>query len=84
VIVTDGLAIYLERMKIEECFRDVKNLLSLEKLMNKRQEYMEKMVALLLISVVMNLIRVAYWLTEELLAQACPSAFMRIYWVTAA
>ena len=32
-----GLAIYLQRMKIEESFRDMKNLLGLEKLMNKRR-----------------------------------------------
>jgi hypothetical protein len=30
-----GLAIYLQRMKIEEAFRGMKNLLGLEKLMPK-------------------------------------------------
>ena len=43
-----GLAIYLQRMKLEESFRDMKNLLGLEKLMNKHRDNMEKMVALLL------------------------------------
>ena len=57
----DGLAIYLQRMKIEECFRDMKNLLGLEKLMNKRRSYMEKMVALLVIAYVIGL-----WLGETL------------------
>jgi hypothetical protein len=46
----EGFAIYQERMKIEESFRDLKSLLCLDKLMNKRQEYMEKMVAMVLIA----------------------------------
>lgn len=45
----EGLQIYLKRMKIDEAFRDLKNLLGLERQMNKRWEYMEKMVALLLL-----------------------------------
>lgn len=44
-----GLAIYDERMKIEETFRDLKSLLNFRKLMNKRRCLMEKMVALILI-----------------------------------
>lgn len=44
-----GLEIYHRRMKIEEVFRDWKSLLGLGRLMNKKQEYMEKMVALLLL-----------------------------------
>lgn len=32
-----GLTIYSQRMKIEESFRDLKNLLGMEKLMNKRR-----------------------------------------------
>jgi hypothetical protein len=44
----DGLAIYFQRMKIEESFRDLKSLLNLHKLMNKRRTLMEKMVALVL------------------------------------
>lgn len=46
----EGLAIYLQRMKIEEVFRDLKGLLNFHKLMNKRRTLMEKMVALLLIA----------------------------------
>ena len=42
-----GLTIYLQRMKIDESFRDMKSLLGMEKLMNKRRDHMEKMVALL-------------------------------------
>lgn len=45
----EGLRIYTERMKIEESFRDLKSLLGMGRLMNKRRDYMEKMIALLLI-----------------------------------
>jgi hypothetical protein len=44
-----GLKIYFARMKIEETYRDLKSLLGMTKLMNKRQIYMEKMVSLLLL-----------------------------------
>lgn len=42
-----GLRIYLARMKIEETFRDLKRLLGMARLMNQRQERLEKMLALL-------------------------------------
>ena len=45
----EGLRIYFGRMKIEESFKDLKDLLGMTKLMNKKQEYMEKMIALLLL-----------------------------------
>ncbi len=41
--------IYFARMKIDESFRDLKNLLGMTKLMNKQQQIMEKMLALLLL-----------------------------------
>lgn len=63
----DGLSIYLQRMKIDECFRDLKNLLGLDKLMNKQRTYMEKMVALLTIAYVIGL-----WLGEALRASLFP------------
>lgn len=46
---TVGLAVYFSRMKIEESFRDLKALLGMGKVMNKRQERMEKVLALLLL-----------------------------------
>ena len=46
----EALAIYRARMKIEESFKDLKSLLNLEKLMNKRQENLEKMIALVLLA----------------------------------
>lgn len=45
-----GLDIYFKRMKIDECFRDLKNLLHLDKLMNQKPEPMEKMIALVMLA----------------------------------
>jgi transposase len=45
----EGLRIYFGRMKIEESFKDLKDLLGMSKLMNLKQDYMEKMIALLLL-----------------------------------
>ena len=45
-----GLDIYFQRMKIDESFRDLKNLLHLDKLMNKKSEQMEKMIALVMLA----------------------------------
>jgi hypothetical protein len=44
-----GLHFYFGRMKIEQSFKDLKDLLGMTKLMNQKQEYMEKMIALLLL-----------------------------------
>jgi transposase len=52
----DGLAIYLQRMKIEEIFRDLKSLLNFHKIMRKRRIIVEKMAALLLIAYAIALI----------------------------
>jgi hypothetical protein len=41
-----GLEIYQKRMKIEETFKDLKDLLHLTKLMNKKQALLEQMIAL--------------------------------------
>ncbi len=57
----DGLEIYLQRMKIEQSFRDLKSLLSMQKLMSKRRDHMEKIVALLLMAYTIGL-----WLGEVL------------------
>jgi hypothetical protein len=56
-----GLEIYLKRMKIEETFRDCKDLLRLGKLMNKKQAMLEQMIALALIAYV-----VGVWLGEAI------------------
>lgn len=49
-----GLQIYQARMKIDESFRDCKDLLHLPKVMNKRQDNLEKMIALALIAFVVG------------------------------
>jgi hypothetical protein len=45
-----GGQIYFARMKIDESFRDLKNLLHLEKMMNKQQAKMEQVVAWVLLA----------------------------------
>jgi hypothetical protein len=52
----EGLRIYFARMKIEQTFRDLKSLLGMTKLMNKQQVYMEKMLALLLLTFTIGLL----------------------------
>lgn len=56
-----GLEIYLKRMKIEETFRDCKDLLRLTKLMNKKQSNLEQMLALCLLIYTMGV-----WLGEAI------------------
>jgi hypothetical protein len=65
-----GLAYYLQRMKIEEAFRDLKSLLNFQKLMNKHRCQMEKMVALLLIAYTLALI-LGEALRSELFPEDC-------------
>ena len=62
-----ALAIYLQRMKIEEAFRDMKRFFGLTKLMNKHRDQMEKMLALLLIAYTICL-----WLGETLRSSVFP------------
>ena len=50
-----GLEIYLQRMKIEETFRDCKDLLHLTKLMNKKQPLLEQMIAFCLLAYVVGI-----------------------------
>ena len=45
-----ALRIYHARMKIDESFKDLKNLLGLDKLMNKSQQHMEQMATLTMIA----------------------------------
>lgn len=56
-----SLEIYLKRMKIEETFRDCKDLLHLPKLMNKKQPLLEQMIALCLLTYI-----VGVWLGEAI------------------
>jgi transposase len=45
-----ALEIYRARMKLEESFKDLKSLLFLDKVMNKKRDNMEKMVAMVLLA----------------------------------
>ena len=45
-----ALAIYKARMKIEQAFRDLKSLLSWDKIMNKTRRNMERMTAIVLLA----------------------------------
>ncbi len=60
-----ALAIYLERMKIEEAFRDLKALLGMDRLMNKTQHNMEQLAALTMIAYAVGLM-VGETLRDEL------------------
>jgi hypothetical protein len=51
-----GGQIYFARMKIEQSFRDLKNLLGLEKVMNKHQANMEQIVALVMLAFTLGLL----------------------------
>lgn len=51
-----GLDIYYQRMKIEQCFRDLKSLLHIDKIMNKTRIMMEKMVAMMLLAYTMAML----------------------------
>ncbi len=51
-----GLALYFQRMKIEICFRDLKSLLHIHKVMNKSQVYLNKMLAMVLLAYAISLI----------------------------
>jgi hypothetical protein len=52
----DGLALYDQRMKIEICFRDLKSLLHIDKVMNKSQVYLNKMLALVMLAYAISLV----------------------------
>ncbi len=51
-----GLELYFLRMKIEICFRDLKSLLHLNKIMNKSQTLLEKMIAMVMLAYAISLV----------------------------
>lgn len=62
-----GLAFYLQRMKIDEAFKDLKSLLGMDKLMCQKRPWMEQMVSLALIAYAIGLV-----LGETLRSQVFP------------
>jgi hypothetical protein len=57
----EALKIYKARVKIEESFKDMKDILGMGKIMSKKQENMEKMLALLMLAYV-----IGYLVGEEI------------------
>lgn len=51
-----GLALYNKRMKIEVCFRDLKSLLHIDKVMNKSQVYLNKMLAMVMLAYAVSVV----------------------------
>lgn len=51
-----GLSFYLQRMKIDEAFKDLKNLLGMDKMMHQKRHWMEQMVSLALIAYAIGLV----------------------------
>jgi hypothetical protein len=51
-----GLAFYLQRMKIDQAFKDLKSLLGMDKLMCQKRHWMEQMVSLALIAYAIGLV----------------------------
>jgi hypothetical protein len=46
----EGFCLYQKRMKLEVSFRDLKSLMNIDKVMHKSRAYLEKMLALMLIT----------------------------------
>jgi len=46
----EGFALYEKRMKIEICFRDLKSLLQIDKVMSKSQVYLNKILAMVMLT----------------------------------
>jgi hypothetical protein len=51
-----ALSLYQQRMKIEESFRDLKNLLGVDRIMNQRRDYLEQILALVMIAYAIGLL----------------------------
>jgi hypothetical protein len=52
----EGLALYAKRMKIEVCFRDLKSLLHIDKVMHKSQTLLEKMMAMVMLAYAISIV----------------------------
>lgn len=83
-----GLALYDQRMKIEICFRDLKCLLHMDKVMNKSQVYLDKMLAMVMLAYAVSLVvgeairdvQYAQVLPDELNLLAVPEVDKRSRW----
>jgi Transposase DDE domain len=83
-----GLALYDQRMKIEICFRDLKSLLHIDKVMNKSQVYLNKMLAMVMLAYAITLlvgeairdVQYAQLIPHQLNLLAVPSVDKRSRW----
>lgn len=83
-----GLALYDQRMKIEICFRDLKSLLHIDKVMNKSQVYLDKMLAMVMLAYAISLVvgeairdvQYAQVLPDQLNLLAVPEVDKRSRW----
>ena len=83
-----GLALYDQRMKIEICFRDLKSLLHIDKVMNKSQVYLDKMLAMVMLAYAISLfvgeairdVQFAQVVPNELNLLAVPNVDKRSRW----
>ena len=83
-----GLALYFQRMKIEICFRDLKSLLHIDKVMNKSQAYLNKMLAMVMLAYAITLfvgeairdVQYAQVIPHELNLLVVPSVDKRSRW----
>jgi hypothetical protein len=66
-----ALALYDQRMKIEICFRDLKSLLHVNKVMNKNQESLNKMLAMVMLAYAIGIV-VGEAIRDVLYAQVVP------------
>lgn len=68
----EGLSIYRQRMKIVESFKDLKSLLGMDKVMNKRQDKMEKALGMVMVAYSIGLM-LGEDIRERLYARPVPS-----------
>ena len=69
-----GLALYEKRMKIEICFRDLKSLLHINKVMNKSRVYLNKMLAMVMLTYAISVV-VGEAIRDVQYAQISPDEF---------
>jgi hypothetical protein len=83
-----GLALYFQRMKIEICFRDLKSLLHIDKVMNKSQLYLNRLLAMVLLADAICVVvgegirdvQYAQVIPDELNLLNVPQVEMRSHW----
>lgn len=60
-----ALELYQQRMKVEESFRDLKGVLCIDRMMNKRQKYLDRLIAWALIAYAIGFVVGAFLRDEQ-------------------